>query len=269
MRSLLDASIRIAGTDIRDCLWLHPGAERACEPTDSGEAYTETAFIPVRDRRRLSTEELNSIASLWHWPSSSCVSILRLDDDAINEMRSLKDSALGHPASEEFMAHGSKLWELLCAKSDISSLGPAQWLGISRRPSGLRTSTFDGSCGLRIGLHLDSWDQAGLHQRHMCRTRLCINLGLRTRGLFFLPFDIRSITEALGADPQVHSANIGERFCEGFPGSPVLELEVPPGYAYLAPTENLIHDGRSEPSPEHDITAAWLGFITYSASFER
>jgi hypothetical protein len=131
----------------------------------------------------------------------------------------------------------------------------------------LKTSTFDVSIGRRIGLHLDSWDHAPLAARHAARTRLCLNVGLRTRSLLFLPHDIRAVAAALADDPVMHSANIGERFCARFPETPVLRLDVPPGWAYLAPTENIVHDGCSEPSEAPDSTVAWLGRIGYSAHF--
>jgi hypothetical protein len=106
-----------------------------------------------------------------------------------------------------------------------------------------------------------------LRHRHLARVRLCINLGAGHRSLLFVPHDIRTVSEALAGVAGVHTANIGERFCSRFPTAPVLELEIPPGYAYLAPTENLVHDGHSEKSPEPDLTIAWLGFIHYSGEF--
>jgi hypothetical protein len=131
----------------------------------------------------------------------------------------------------------------------------------------LRTSTFDASTGRRIGLHLDSWDRTPLDQRHASRTRLNINLGRRTRSLLFVPHDVRAITGMLADDPDAHSANIGERFCARFRDAPVLQLEIPPGWAYLAPTENIVHDGCSDPSDAPDVTVAWLGRIGCSAHF--
>ena len=259
-------SIRIAGARLEDCLWLHSGVERPAEPMDSGEAYTENAHLPVGERRRLSQSELDSISSSWHWPPTRCISRLKIQDQAIGEMRRLEGTSASNPSSEQFAVQGLEFWQMLTKSCALSSLGPTQWLGISSRPSGLRTSTIDSTCGRRIGLHLDSWDQAPLRERDACRTRLCINLGVRTRSLLFVPYCIAEIVDALRSYPQVHNANIGGQFCEQYPEAPVLELEIPPGYAYLAPTENLLHDGSSEISPEYDLTAQWLGYIVHFAS---
>jgi hypothetical protein len=190
-----------------------------------------------------------------------------IDPVTIREIQ--QPDALGpqNPRSDTFKAVGERLWKSLCDMNPVFSLGPVQWLGVSTRPSGLRTSTFDISIGRRIGMHLDSWDKTPLDRRHTARTRLCINLGLRTRSLLFLPHDIRAVVSALEGDSSVHSANLGERFCARFGETPVLRLDVPPGWAYLAPTENLIHDGCSDSSSSPDVTAAWLGRIGCSSAF--
>ena len=191
------------------------------------------------------------ISSDWHWPSSGCISSFKIDDAALSQMR---DSDVGHQrgvTSEEFRAIGDRLWATICNSSPISSLGPIHWLGVSRRPSGLRTSTFDNRISRRIGLHLDSWDRTPIQHRHASRIRLCINLGIKMRSLLFLPYDIRTINEALAGTAESVNAsngNIAGQFCREFPETPVFELNIPPGCAYLAPTENIIHDGSSEPA---------------------
>ena len=90
------------------------------------------------------------------------------------------------------------------------------------------------------------------------------------RSLLFLPYDIRTINEALAGTAESVNAsngNIAGQFCREFPETPVFELNIPPGLRILAPTENIIHDGSSEPASVPDLTIAWLGFIVYSASF--
>lgn len=248
-------------------LWVHPGTEHPTKLHDQGEPYAESAFVPVFERRKLTITELEAISSQWHWPGSTCIASFSIKDDVVHEMHLSSNHDFDLATQEETKALGQRLWTSICDSSPIFSLGETRWLGFSRRPSGLRTSTFDVSTGLRIGLHLDSWDRIALSERNFTRNRLCINLGARSRSLLFLPSDVRSIIHSLTNDSTVHSANIGERFCRRFPEAAVLELEVPPGHAYLAPTENIIHDGHSEVSPSPDTTIAWLGHISYFGGF--
>jgi hypothetical protein len=264
-----DFSMRIARMNLAEYLWIHPGTEPPLQINDGGEPYEESAFVPVVERRKLSASELHAISSPWHWPSSSCISSFEINSGALSQMRR-SEVANFKVTSEESKAMGDSLWRLLCDSSPLSNVGPMQWLGVSRRPSGLRTSTFNADSGRRLGLHLDGWDRLPLHSRHLARNRLCINLGLKTRSLLFLPYDIKTIDEAATQPDEGSSAqrgNVGGRYCSKFPETPVFEIEIPPGHAYLAPTENIIHDGCSERSSGADVTVAWLGLISYSGPF--
>jgi hypothetical protein len=162
---------------------------------------------------------------------------------------------------------GEKTWAWLCESTSLTTVGRTVSLGLSERPSGLRTSTFDAQANRRLGLHLDSWDRLPLHRRHAARTRLCVNLGRRNRSLLFLPYDVATIVDTLErAGCRVDGSKLGGQFCAIFPDVPVLELVIPPGHAYLAPTDNLIHDGCSEPADGPDLTIAWLGFLGFAAA---
>jgi hypothetical protein len=267
--SLEDFSICVGHTNLEEHLSLHPGTEPAPRPNDGGEPYTDDAYVPVVKRRLLSASELDAISSDWHWPSSQCISSFKIHDAALSHIKDVS-AKRQDKVTKEYLAVGDRLWTSVCEASPISSIGPMQWLGISRRPSGLRTSTLDAHIGRRIGLHLDSWDRAAISHRHASRIRLCINLGTHMRSLLFIPYDIKTIDDAISGtikSESDHYGNIGHRFCREFRDAPVFELTIPPGFAYLAPTENIIHDGCSEPADGPDMTIAWLGFIVYSASF--
>jgi hypothetical protein len=258
-------TVRVAGGDLLNLLWLHPGTEPARHAGDGGEAYEPSAHVPVLERRRLSASELSAVSSQWHWPSSHCVSTFRIDASVVDEMRHPRLSADAAAGPADSTVEGDRLWNLLSGSAPLSSAGRPFWLGLSERPSGLRTSTLDAAKNRRLGLHLDSWDRMPLRRRHIARVRLCVNLGRRSRSLLFLPYDIGTVVDELEANGcPVHGPNIGGQFCAAFPDVPVLELVIPSGCAYLAPTDNLVHDGCSEPSDAPDLTIAWLGFIGYA-----
>ena len=161
---------------------------------------------------------------------------------------------------------GDELWQRLEAETPLRSLDDPQWLGFARRPGALATTTIDGTSRRRVGLHIDSWDRLPTDERSSARVRVCINVGTQARYLLVVPFEVCTLLEAmrelgnsddLKADPRKLVASLA-REC---PDVPVLEIGVPPGYAYLAPTENIIHDGAS-PGPNEDLTTTWLGRIT-------
>jgi hypothetical protein len=261
-----DIPCRVGAVNVMESLWIHPGTEPAAEVDDGGEPYADGAYVPTRERRRLADDEIASVSTSWHWPSSHCVSTFALDAAIVEEMRQPRLSAGAATPPFEAAAEGERLWKRLCDYVPVTSIGPVAWLGLSERPSGLRTSTFDIGCGRRLGLHLDSWDRMPLHHRHLARVRLCVNLGEGPRSLLFLPYDIKTIADAVEANGiAAINARLGSQFCAAFPHVPVFEVVVPPGHAYLAPTDNLIHDSCSEPSPTSDVTMAWLGLIGLAA----
>jgi hypothetical protein len=266
-RTLPDWSIKVASAELADRLWLHPGTEEPSCIKDGGEPYASRAPVPVAEQRKLTNGELRVIRSDWHWPPPSCVCSFAVDPRVLSAIDNSGICRFEEVLSPEFDAAAAQLWSLVCSCCPVLSLGAAQCLGVSRRPSGLWTSTFDAENGVRIGMHLDSWDRAALTQRQFGRVRLCINLGVRQRSLLFIPYDVRTVRSALVGTGDFNSANIGERFCSRFRAAPVLRLDVPPGHAYVSPTENLIHDGHSEPSPSYDLTIAWLGAIQYTCGF--
>lgn len=262
-------SIRVGLSDATQHLWLHKGMRPASPTPDGGEPYADSAYIPNDDKRRLTDEEWAALRTEWHWPPSASVLSFKLDAAIMSTLRQLESNPSRNVCPRALRQTGSRLWGMICDVSPLSSLGPVQWLGVSSRPSGLTTSTLDGDIGRRIGLHIDSWDRLPLSLRDMARVRLCVNLGLGNRSFLFLPYDVvtihRAVTQQTGilyADPR----RLVSDYCSMFPETPVLELEIPPGYAYLAPTENLLHDGRSSASPQPDITVAWLGYLMFTGA---
>ena len=83
----------------------------------------------------------------------------------------------------------------------------------------------------------------------------------------FLPLsviDIASVlSEEIGPDWEAPSHNtvIGRQFMEQFPDIPTIRCRIAPGEAYIAPTENLVHDGSSVGQSEIDEQFTIRGHI--------
>jgi len=122
-------------------------------------------------------------------------------------------------------------------------------------------------------LHFDSWDRLGPLDRGRATNRLCVNIGRGSRQFLFVPkpaaeavrelalrrIDVLSDEQALR--DSTGRLDLARRYLEVFPDTPVLRLRVLPGEAYIAPTENLIHDGSSDESIESDISVTVRGFF--------
>jgi hypothetical protein len=62
-------------------------------------------------------------------------------------------------------------------------------------------------------------------------------------------------------DPRIKDSGSGlaHLFFETFPDYPVVRIRVAPGEAYIAPTENMVHDGSTDEQSQIDVTLTVLG----------
>jgi hypothetical protein len=122
--------------------------------------------------------------------------------------------------------------------------------------------------GLRVGLHVDGWFRMPLGRRAQAPIRLCANFGWNDRYLLFLNISVDQfasgkIGEFAGhIDEQIRKKSLllsspmilVREFLTAFPEYPIGRIRIRPGEAYLAPTENLAHDGSSVASAAPDVT---------------
>lgn len=127
-----------------------------------------------------------------------------------------------------------------------------------------RSATRESTTARFVGLHMDSWDRAPLEARKFCQNRLCLNLGPGARAFQFVALqadELRRRALQIPADP-AHplDRDLLSRFLRKNPDLPVLRFRLGPGQAYIAPTENLIHDACTlDDLP--DLTYVYRGII--------
>jgi hypothetical protein len=69
--------------------------------------------------------------------------------------------------------------------------------------------------------------------------------------------------------PRWNVSIVGKVFMQSFPRYPVIKLMVRPGEAYIAPTENLIHDSTTEEKNMLDVAVTLLGAFAPSMALLR
>jgi hypothetical protein len=118
---------------------------------------------------------------------------------------------------------------------------------------------------LFAGLHLDSWDYLPFRRRHLARNRICINLGRETRYFLLINLTLKQLFAELNlVDPDdiyqdYRGVRLPNKFMQAFPDYPVVRLAIHPGEAYIAPTENFIHDATSIGKALPDWNMTFLG----------
>jgi tryptophan 7-halogenase len=170
---------------------------------------------------------------------------------------------------DELVVHGGAQQALIdAAAGELHALfsrgsGVPTHLGLLINRSGWATITGDKFDARRIGLHFDSWSQLHLAQRGEAPNRVCVNLGTECRRLLFVNLSAARILQVLrehGMDVSTMApTDVARLFMRISPDYPVVSVEVRPGEAYIAPTENIIHDGSSEGMRSPDVTFTSIG----------
>ncbi len=114
--------------------------------------------------------------------------------------------------------------------------------------------------GKYAGLHVDSWDDLQISKvGASAANRISINLGNYDRYLLFIDLTLEEIYKNLELKnkPEIdeyNSTRLAYDFLSTNTQYPVCKLRVKPYEAYIAPTENIIHDGSTVGSKSSDIT---------------
>jgi hypothetical protein len=127
----------------------------------------------------------------------------------------------------------------------------------------LLNNTFDPENNVFIGLHLDSWEKQNLINRVNSRNRICINLGSSPRYLIFYSISIEEMAKRLNysLNQKIDIRNVYATYASKFPSERIYKIKINPFEAYCAPTEYVIHDGRSENSVYPDINIVFRGYF--------
>jgi hypothetical protein len=139
--------------------------------------------------------------------------------------------------------------------------------GFSIKEPGLKTVSINPPSGRFIGLHVDNWFRAPIGCRAQSPVRICANFGSCDRFLLFLNVGVDDIHSADAVETQdgrlewrkevvnlKTPTNIGRRFLRAFEDYPITRIRVKPGDAYIAPTENVVHDGSTELGSDLDVS---------------
>jgi len=142
----------------------------------------------------------------------------------------------------------------------LSCLGVVdEYLGEFDDVPGMTTQTIRGQGGRRMGLHLDNWDRKTAGERRSSRNRASLNFGDEPRRFLFVDHDV--VTGHGPAD--VPSTETARRLVRDAKNPPVVvRVKVPKGWAYIAPTETLLHDAWSIGQRHGSHHASALGWFS-------
>ncbi|MEH1944911.1 MAG: hypothetical protein V7L01_32495 [Nostoc sp.] len=282
-------------------IWLSSGITQEIKPELNDLNYRPGAFVPKEPWRKPSPTEYcylhanKSLSQIVSWDSSLHIGLCSFPDRVLapfiailEELEAISKATLNeyktifrHPLWEngltEIIKH-LQIYRLAYNRPEVISFQVTQpglktvtpkVISIITQPE-LKTAIKDDSINpsenLLLGMHLDGWDRESLRLKYKSRNRLCINLGREDRFFLFINLTLIDMLNALGLpDKEIYEdyqeTYIRDEFMNRYPDYPVVKLKVAPGEAYIAPTDNLIHDGSSLGKQYPDITLAFLGYF--------
>jgi hypothetical protein len=238
-RSLLDTEGRVH---------LSRGTCRA-EAIDQGSPhYLPEARVPVPDWRTPTEEDRSVLWSDAAPQAHRCVGVVRLLGPQLIRLFAARNDIFERVEDGETLKHplvGLLLDIIRKAGLVAGNLHSAR---MGRDQPGLVTMTKAVDQDARIGLHFDQWDRLAVDEMERASNRVSINLGPEDRYFIFLnrtASDMAAVLDRANLRVGRHVSAIGSAFMSAFPEYPVVRLRLRPGEAYVAPTENILHDGSS------------------------
>lgn len=251
--------------------------------TDGPETGSRShSFVPRQDWRAPQPSELRLLVADRPVPLSDGVSILKVD-------AALRQAFWGDigPAllSRDSKASPEEKRDRLrrFAQTVTGSLETGRCLrttslrscDVQVSPCGQVSTAFDYQRSRYVGLHIDDHDRLPMSERRGAFQLLCVNLGRSERYLQYINLGALKLLEVLrGNDTQrpdpSSSQELASAFLSTFPGYPVVRLRLPPDHAYIATTQNVLHDGATNQRGEPDVALLIAGFFSrHPDSHER
>jgi hypothetical protein len=276
------ASLRVIlprEVDLEDRLMAADGTCLAMEiPADTGEIpFIPQALVPRPGWRRPSADECTLLRSVAEDPAH-CLWIVPAPSGPIDALRkSGLAEALGQAQAASLVTSSEVSVQLdeLAAFASTLAVDPdeLQKLGVSVRAPGLTTTTVDVRKNRRIGLHVDSWDQAEWRERRRSRNRINFNLGRGDRFLLVAPVGIDDIYAAKGkcleGPGELAPSALARAYLQRHRALPVWRVRIVPGEAYIASTELFPHDSTTVMKTEPDVSFTLLGHFAGDIALGR
>jgi hypothetical protein len=247
----------------RSRVQVSSGIRLATSDEDKGVVpYRKGAWVPCEPWRSLNSDERECIWAR-EWPDHQCAVGL-IVVPGVEDLRRIREECVVRDR-EYANRVDTAAKTLLAGARLVTSLEEPILTGIAEHPPNLTTVTVtgDGKNCQRIGLHVDTWQTAAIDRRHLSPGRLCVNVGRADRWFIFVPYTLDQIAARMalaGCGTNNYLVNrLVESYLSSHTDSPVYRLRIHPGEAYVAPTDNMIHDGSSLAATEISLCYTYRG----------
>jgi hypothetical protein len=256
-------------SNVRERLKVCKGV-RFDDPTSDAARYP--VIRPIDDWRVVAPEEEDQVLGQWNasFNRGDYIGVFPVGDTVLEEVFRFFDwyfAGRGKSVAQcqEWMLKSPMLSNIYSRNGKESEV----FFGLSRCAANQSVVTIDRDVNSHVGLHFDNFDRLQLPKRHLGRNRISVNVGSQSRYFLFAPFQAHAIYRSVThSSPDMADLLLNEhrdlvvKFFEMNPQQKIYRLEIRPGEAYLAPTENIIHDGSSLGGEQPDYTLVWFGYFS-------
>jgi hypothetical protein len=245
--------------------------------------YEEDAWVAKRDWRALNPEEIKKLESngnrndyntvyLGDIPENikehfelTGISGSKSREEVLERLASdpVRTSAL-NASLNEFLGSisGDKPFHFHCIGSNFPNIEMVA-CNTTRLPPGFKPTDIR-----YMGMHNDGTAQMTIYTAHRFGNRISINLGKDARAFLFVNLSMVQAINMLKKKMDIKKhpvsiANIPGYFFKHFPDYPIIRVRQKPYQYYIAPTDNIFHDGSTLGNTALDITMSYFGGFTY------
>jgi hypothetical protein len=254
-------------------IWLSEGTMIAKGTASSGIQYRDNAFKPLKPWRSANEAEREILLAQDGEDEphlNSIINIIKLPDHVIEELKEYKFQNINSKFKfKHYKAlYGEKLDQSIIGlntylKTLLIENQPVPPPSFSFNHPNLETVTIYLKFNALGGLHIDNFDGFDIGQTEHAGRRMCINLGAEVRHLLFINQPINTMIEWMKTKKTVVKEysqwNLYNDFMRYFSEYPVVKIPIQPYEAYIAPTENMIHEGCTEGSTHYDVCLSYRG----------
>lgn len=256
--------------NVQERIYLSNGSERATTNT-----YLHNAYIPRNTWRKSNAEEINVLTTLDDNDDFSTTVCLRsVPNEIINLAEKMKlSSVISAGELEKILSVQSEDYEQLnkLVEEFVQQLlYPDQQMihhGFCINEPNIETVSYERDSQRYLGLHLDTSVAFNIETADVCPNRIAINLSKEKRYLLFVNKTVKQMTSMiLSLEPTIDinsltATSLVNHFFTLYPDYPVIRITQNPYEAYIAPTDNIIHDGSTKDNSMHDITLIHRGYL--------
>jgi len=252
-------------------VWLSTGIEKL--KTLDDEVCDENVFAPKEPWYLPSVKEEEIIFYRGTTLSTEyqTIGLIRLPENLIEEIEKLSLKRFEKVQEVNDFLLISRKWkkienELLKFSSKYQIVKEQQkGGGVCCQLNGYKILTINPITGKHLGLHIDSWEKYPLSKLSVARNRICFNIGYQPRYLLFINQEINDLLKFISTDNnRLYGDDEKYKIMQDFilknSNYSVLKMKVNPYEAYIAPTENIIHDGANDGVNGLDIHVSYRSY---------